>query len=121
MEIMHAKIGSKIRMIRELKGFSQEFMANSLGITQNSYSKLENQKTKLSLERINSISKILEIDPIDLITFEENLVFNKCSQSGKIQTLNNNFPKELKEQYENQIAHLKEEVVFLRDQLRKSL
>jgi transcriptional regulator with XRE-family HTH domain len=60
---MYTKIGAKIRKIRELKGFSQEYMASSLGITQNSYSKLENQKTRLSLKRLNNISKILELDP----------------------------------------------------------
>lgn len=116
---MDTKIGAKIRKTRELKGYSQECMATSLGITQNSYSKLENQKTKLSLERISSISKILEIDPLDLITSDENLVFNKCSSSGKMNTINNYFSKELKEQYENQIIHLKEEITFLRTQLSK--
>ena len=39
---MEIKIGAKIRRIRQLKGYSQEYMATSLGITQNSYSKLEN-------------------------------------------------------------------------------
>jgi transcriptional regulator with XRE-family HTH domain len=113
------KIGAKIRKIRELKGFSQEYMGSSLGITQNSYRKLENQKTKLSLERIHNIAEILEIDPLDLITSDENLVFNKYSQCGKMNTINNHFSKKLKEQYEKQIIHLKEEIVFLRSQLPK--
>jgi transcriptional regulator with XRE-family HTH domain len=117
---LHTKIGAIIRKIREFKGFSQEYMGSSLGITQNSYSKLENQKTKLSLERIHNIAEILEIDPLDLITSDENLVFNqKIQKINSNDIVHHNFPKELKEQYENQIAHLKEEITFLREQLGK--
>ncbi|MGY0425983.1 MAG: helix-turn-helix domain-containing protein [Polaribacter sp.] len=109
---MEINIGSKIRKVRKVKGFSQEYMAISLGITQNSYSKLENQKTKLSLELINKISEILEIDFIDLISFDENSIFDKNNNM-----LDNNFSKELKELYEDQIIHLKEEIIFLQKQL----
>lgn len=117
---LHTKIGAKIRKIRELKGYSQEYMAASLGITQNSYSKLENQKTKLGLERISNIAEILEVDPLDLITSDENLVFNQTIQKiNNNDIVHHNFPEELKEQYENQIAHLKEEIIFLREQLDK--
>ena len=116
---MHRKIGAKIRRIRALKGYSQEYMAISLGITQNSYSKLENQKTKMSLERIHTIAKILEIDPLELITADESLVFNKHNAKINSNGIVHNFPKELKEQYENQIIHLKEEIAFLRAQLSK--
>lgn len=45
---MDKQIGIKIRKIRELKGFSQEYMANNLGITQRAYGKLENQETKIT-------------------------------------------------------------------------
>ncbi|MGY0407314.1 MAG: helix-turn-helix domain-containing protein [Polaribacter sp.] len=109
---MEINIGSKIRKVRKVKEFSQEYMAISLGITQNSYSKLENQKTKLSLELINKISEILEIDFIDLISFDENSIFDKNNNM-----LDNNFSKELKELYEDQIIHLKEEIIFLQKQL----
>jgi transcriptional regulator with XRE-family HTH domain len=117
---MEIKIGAKIRKIRQLKGYSQEYMATSLGITQNSYSKLENQKTKLNLERISNISKILEINPIDLITCNENLVVNQNNAEERNKdVIYNNVSIELKEQYEKQIIHLKEEIVFLREQLSK--
>ena len=94
-------------------------MANKLSLSQRAYSKLENQETKLDWERITSISKILEIDPVDLISFDDSLVFHNCSQSGKQHTFNNHFPKELKEQYEKRITHLEKEVEFLRSQLKK--
>ncbi len=60
---------------------------------------------------------MLELDPIDLISFDDSLVFHNCSQSGKANTINNNFPDELKSQYENQIEQLISEIKFLRDQI----
>ena len=116
---MKSGISEKIRKIRELKGYSQEFMANKLSISQRAYSKLENQETKLDWDRITLISKILEIDPIDIVTFDDSLVFHNCTQSGKFREFNNHFPKELKEQYEKRITHLEQEVLFLRNQLKK--
>ena len=42
---MDKKMGQKVRMVRELKGFSQEYMAHSLGMSQRGYSKLERDES----------------------------------------------------------------------------
>lgn len=117
---MKANIGDKIRKVRELKGFSQDFMAGKLEMSQRAYSKIENNDIKLDWGRIEDISKILEIEPIDLVSFDDNLVFNNCTNSGKAHIMNNNFPDELKKSYEDRIDHLKKEVLFLRGLLEKS-
>ena len=109
-------VGNKIRKIRELKGFTQDYMAAQLEISQRAYSKLENEEIKLDWQRIERISTILEIEPIDLVSFDDNLVFNNSPQSGKnnTNTINNHFPDELKKSYEDRIKHLEEEIIFLR-------
>lgn len=117
---MKANIGDKIRKVRELKGFSQDFMAGKLEMSQRAYSKIENNDIKLDWGRIEDISKILEIEPTDLVSFDDSLVFNNCVQSGKFQVFNNNFPDELKKSYEDRIAHLEQEVLFMRGLLAKS-
>lgn len=117
---MKANIGDKIRKVRELKGFTQDFMAGKLEMSQRAYSKIENNDIKLDWGRIEDISKILDIEPTDLVSFDDSLVFNNCSQSGKFQVFNNNLPDELKKSYEDQIEHLKKEVLFLRGLLEKS-
>ena len=40
---MKANIGDKIRKVRELKGFTQDFMAGKLEMSQRAYSKIENK------------------------------------------------------------------------------
>jgi transcriptional regulator with XRE-family HTH domain len=51
----------KLRAERERLGFSQEFMANKLNITQSGYSRIESGETKLTLDRVDELSKLLEV------------------------------------------------------------
>lgn len=57
------KIISRIRTLREMKGFSQEYMAEKMNISQKTYSRLESGKTKLDCERLKKISTLLETSP----------------------------------------------------------
>lgn len=107
----------KIRQLRELKGFSQEYMAQKLAMSQRSFSKLERQETRLDWARIEEIAAIFEMNPIDLITFDDELVFNSSKKTGT--TLYSRLPEKLIEQYEKRIQNLEEEVRFLRGQLAK--
>lgn len=116
---MKKETGHKIRQIRELKGFSQEYIADKLGISQRAYSKIENNQTKIDWERITKIAEIFGVDPIDMVSFDDNLIFNNCNQSGKFETFINNMPERLIEQYEKRINDLNEEIQFLRRQLEK--
>lgn len=51
----------KIRLQRLAKGYSQEYMANELNISQNAYSKLERGETELSVNRAYEIASILGV------------------------------------------------------------
>ncbi len=75
-------IGTKIKKIRELKGYTQEYLAQELGISQNSYSNIESGTVKLSLNRLEQISHILDVDVIDLLKFDENIIFNNCKNGN---------------------------------------
>lgn len=111
---MTKPVGFKIRQLREMKGLSQDYVSNKLGISQRAYSKLERNETKIDWTRISTIAEILELDPLDLVTFEDSLVFNNCRQSGKFEQFNNHYPDKLIEQYEARIKELSSEVEFLR-------
>lgn len=95
-------------------------MAGKLEISQRAYSKIENNDIKLDWGRLEDISKTFEIEPIDLVSIRDSLVFNNCSQSGKFQVFNNNLPDELKKSYEDRVDHLEKEVLFLRGLLAKN-
>ncbi len=51
---------NKIRDFRKKKGYSHEYMAHELNMSQVAYSKIEKSETKLSVERLFRIAEILE-------------------------------------------------------------
>ncbi len=57
----------RIKKRRNEMQYSQEYMANQLGISQPAYANLENGETKLNTKRLEKIAEILEIDMIDLL------------------------------------------------------
>lgn len=116
---MNSQLGEKIRKVRKLKGFTQEYMAAQLEISQRAYSKMEREEIKLDWPRIQNIADILGLDPADLISFDDSLIFHNCNQSGKSNIIHNNFSAELEEQYEKRIAQLTDEISFLRTQLSR--
>lgn len=111
-------VGIKIRQIRELKGLSQENMAELLHVSQAAYSKLE-KNDNIGMDKIKAIAQIFKIDPIQLLSFDENHIFNNNNQQGGnaasilIQYISN---KE-RDLYEQRINHLEEEVKFLREKI----
>ena len=70
-------IGKNIRKFRELKGYSQEYMANEMELTQASYAKLESNSTKISVERLFTIAKLLETDVADILELNKQTIFNQ--------------------------------------------
>ncbi len=112
-------IGSILKQKREEKRISQQDIADLLGISQRTYSNIESDKSNPTLEQILKIDKFLKVDLLKELN-KRGFAFyqnnnNKGTNSGGI--VNNNYPKELKEQHEIQTAHLKEEIIFLKEQL----
>tara|TARA_Y100000768_G_C23918901_1_gene653818 strand:+ start:649 stop:1005 length:357 start_codon:yes stop_codon:yes gene_type:complete len=64
-------LGDNIRNVRLHRGYSQEYVAQRLGISQNSYSKIERGEIALTKERLKLISDILSVSPEDVIEFDE--------------------------------------------------
>jgi len=60
-------VAANIRKIRELRKYTQEYLAMKLGISQNAYSKIELAYTRITLERLIQISEILDVDAVALI------------------------------------------------------
>lgn len=104
----------KIKQIRELKNFTQEYVAQKLGLSTRAYSKIETGETQLTINRLNEISKVLGIEPMDILGFDEKQVFNNCKQDGYIGINHINIPDKLVQQYEETIQSLKEQIKLLK-------
>jgi transcriptional regulator with XRE-family HTH domain len=64
-----SKILENIKTIRTGKPYSQEYMADNLGIDQVGYGLIENGKRKLKYETLEQIAIIFGMNVIDIITY----------------------------------------------------
>ena len=103
----YQKIGDNLRKIREIKGIKQESVAKQLGLTTNGYGKIERGETSLNIKRLEEIAEILGVNALDIMQFDENIIFN-------INTMSNSAPNGTVNNY----SLNKEERQFLADQFK---
>ena len=121
-------IGQKIKKVRELRNYTQEFLASELGFAQETYSKIESGRTKVSIQRLELIANILKVNINDLLNFDDNYVFHNSfhhQQHSKnifgTPNSENEFHEKIMEQMKNEIETLKSEITFLRSILKDKL
>ncbi len=115
------KVGEKIRKIRELKGIKQDTMADLLGITQTTYSKIERNETELSLTRLTQIAKELGVKEEDILTWDPAAVFNNSvvhSYSNFGTFYNQGIAEEERKLYDKLIAAKDQEINTLRNYIQ---
>lgn len=62
--------GTVVRRYREMKNYSQKYVAAKMGISQNAYSKIENNLTQLTVHHVKQLSEILQVPITDLLKDE---------------------------------------------------
>lgn len=89
-----------IKEIRKQKGYSHEYLAHELDISQAAYSKLEKNDTKLTIERLYKIAMILEVDISELLDIKHSNQFNQTNKENATRYLQKieHFYQENKEQ-----------------------
>lgn len=75
--------GSVVRQYREIKNYSQKYVAAKMGISQNAYSKIENNLTQLTVQHLKQLSEILGIAITDLLK-DEFEVYKPAEFSNKV-------------------------------------
>lgn len=73
-------IYSKIKSVRELKNYTQEYMAGQLDMSQPAYNKIESGRTSLTYEKLEEIARILEVAIEDIISFDSISVFQTARE-----------------------------------------
>jgi transcriptional regulator with XRE-family HTH domain len=106
----------KIKKLRESRKYSQEYVAEALGISQNAYSKIENEQTKLTTERLSKLAEILEVPEYELLESGTNFILqhNNITYAYVHQLFDNQ-----KEVYEKMIDILKEQLSHAQDEIKR--
>lgn len=70
-----------IRELREQRNWTQEYMAEQLGLTRNGYAKIERGESTPSLERLDDIAKVLDVRVIELLKLDNQKFICQISEN----------------------------------------
>lgn len=115
-------ISDNIRKMRELRNFTQEYMANQLGITQAGYSKIESGTTDITFSKIEEIAGILSVTPADLVAFDSQKYFNSFNNvegSNNGSVIIDMKTDDIKKLYEDKISLLEKLLSIAEGDLKK--
>lgn len=107
-------VGENIRLIRENLGYSQEYVATQLGITQQTYSNIEKNPDKATLKRLKEIARVLQVSFVTLLGEDDVYIQQNFHQQGGNAATQMNVATSEKEIYEKYIEDLKEQVDFFK-------
>jgi transcriptional regulator with XRE-family HTH domain len=103
-------VGANIRTLRHQRGWSQEDVANRLGISIPAFSKIETGVTDINLSRLEQIANIYEVNVVNLLSLE---VEDKEPQASSL-----NIAQKKIQDREAEIASLQRKVILLYEELR---
>jgi transcriptional regulator with XRE-family HTH domain len=103
-------VGKNIRTLRHQRGWSQEDVANRLGISIPAFSKIETGVTDINLSRLEQIANIYEVNVVNLLALEIEEVEPQISNLSIAQ-------KKIIDR-EAEIANLQRKVILLYEELR---
>ncbi|WP_114938490.1 helix-turn-helix domain-containing protein [Mucilaginibacter endophyticus] len=103
-------VGKNIRTLRHQHGWSQEDVANRLGISIPAFSKIETGVTDINLSRLEQIANIFDVNVVHLLALDSEEVDVKPSSLSVAQ-------KKLIDR-ESEIANLQRKVILLYEELR---
>lgn len=95
------RFARKLKTIREINNYTQEYVAGILDISQNAYSLLEKGTTKVTLDRIEILAELYKTTPSDLVS--DNILPNSIESHSNIPPALSTFEKRM---YEQTIARL---------------
>lgn len=113
-------VGQKIKMVRELRNYTQQHVGDLLSMTQSAYSKLE-KSNDIPYSTLEQLAKIFDVPIEDVICFNESLVFNLNNNKKANGLVINQVSKNEKRLYEDYIESLKSEVAHLKQVIDKLL
>lgn len=104
----------KIKKVRQLRGYKQEYLAEKLGISQKQYSLYESSDSNLEWHTVEKIATALEIDAEKLVGFDETQIFNNCNPSANMFSSNlHSINKEIIDELRHQLKEKDEQIRLL--------
>ncbi len=119
------EIGRNIRRIREIKNYTQEAVADMIGLSVTAYGDIERGKSDVNFARLADIAKALDVKEEDIVAFGStvyNSTFNNHENAkynnNTVGVSNNTYTID-KEVFDKMMKDKDDEIAFLREQFKK--
>lgn len=113
-------IGQKLERVRRSKGIGQQELAQSIFMTQQAYSRIENDQTKVTHDQLKKITEALGISIEELEKWDGTFVFNNFGNpASQIQFSQSN--DKLEQLYEKVISQKDAEITYLKSVIDRML
>lgn len=66
-EFNYKLLGKAMKVVRQLKGYKQEYVSAKTGIPQSMYSKVERGESHLYIDKLIAVCEVLEVSPLLLL------------------------------------------------------
>jgi transcriptional regulator with XRE-family HTH domain len=106
-ELSSRKVGPVIAQFRKVRNIKAIEVADQLGLSEAAYTKYERGETAITVDFIQRVAKVLQVDPILLLTTSPSGIIDAFHKKSK-----DSYHKELKS-----IAHCLENLVMLNQKL----
>lgn len=97
---MNSIISNKLKTLRKQKGWSQDEVANQLNISQSAYGRIENGASNSWVNHIETICKMYDIQPEELMNSENNTFHQNNKKGSNNGIVINQISEKLIAQYE---------------------
>lgn len=115
-------LNEKIRVLREMKNWTQEEMAERVNMSKNGYAKMERGESRLAVETLEKIAQVFDMDMVELINISDKGLVCLFSESnsgthygnfyqGSESVLAQNEKLQLTIQHKNEIIAQKDELL----------
>ncbi|MCO5249421.1 MAG: helix-turn-helix transcriptional regulator [Chitinophagales bacterium] len=114
--------GYKIKKMRELRNFTQSYVAERLCLSQSNYARIESNSISIGKERLKKLAEILDTAIENIIGFDEQVIFNINTNVNAIHNLSTQqnylINEELKKMYEEKLQLLQDKINLLEENIR---
>lgn len=108
-------VAKNLKILRELYDYTQDYVADYLGISQNTYSLMERGETKITIDRLEHLSGLHKMDIADLLKYSDAAIIHNLNDNKGVGicthevTVNNGLLEEERQSLYKIIEKLEEE------------
>jgi transcriptional regulator with XRE-family HTH domain len=114
------ELGENIRKIRELKGFTQQNLADEIKVDQKTISRIEKGQLSPKFETLEELSRALSVSLAQIMAFDEHLIFNNfihAQHGGHFVAYNNTEIEKVEQLYQMLLKEKDEMIAVLKQKV----